>query len=96
MQTRDPLIFVTFILAAVFGVGLALFATTHYVYVFMNQTTIEIMEKSKSRAGNLYNLGWSHNFREVFGDNPLLWFIPVFTTKGDGLSFPIKSSLSEA
>jgi len=74
----------------VFGVGLALFATTHYVYIFLNQTTIEIMEKSKSSGNNIYNLGYGRNFREVFGDNPLLWFVPVFTSKGDGLSFPVR------
>lgn len=82
-------------MAAVFGVGLALFAITHYVYICMNQTTIEVMEKSKQRGGNMYNLGRAHNFKEIFGDNPLLWFVPVFTTKGDGLSYPVKSPTTE-
>lgn len=77
----------TFILGAVFGIGLALFAITHYVYISTNQTTIEVMEK-KGKRGNIYNLGWRRNFTEIFGDNPLLWFIPVATSKGDGLTYP--------
>ncbi len=36
--------------------------------------------------------GWSlntlSNIREVFGENPFLWFIPIQTHLGDGLSFP--------
>jgi len=33
-------------------------------------------------------LGNANNFQEVFGDNKLLWFIPVFSSFGDGLVFP--------
>ena len=36
--------------------------------------------------------GWSlntlSNIREVFGENPVLWFIPIQTHLGDGLTFP--------
>ena len=28
--------------------------------------------------------------QEVFGDRPLLWFFPVQTTIGDGLTFPTR------
>ncbi len=27
------------------------------------------------------------NFLEVFGANPLLWALPIFSSRGDGLSF---------
>ena len=33
-------------------------------------------------------LGKGNNFREVLGDRPMLWFVPVFTSLGDGLTFP--------
>jgi len=90
-KERDVLLFVTFIVTGVFGVGLGLFALTHYAYTLMNQTTIEAMEKkSNLYTGNIYHLGSYRNFIEVFGDNPLLWFIPVFTSKGNGLSFPTR------
>lgn len=28
---------------------------------------------------NGFNLGWGANFREVFGEKPRLWFLPVFS-----------------
>lgn len=90
---RDPFLFVTFILGIAFGIGLGLFTITHYAYLFMNQTTIEVMEKKTNLyVGNLYNLGAYRNFTEVFGDNFLLWFVPVYTTKGNGLSFSTKNT----
>jgi hypothetical protein len=32
----------------------------------------------------------------VFGTNPLLWFIPVHTSIGDGLSFPRNDTAESA
>ena len=36
-----------------------------------------------------YNLGKKQNFRQIFGDRPELWFLPIFSTKGDGFSYPV-------
>ena len=61
-----------------------------------NATTIETlneisrMRKDRIPPVNPYNLGRKENFREVFGDNPLLWFLPIFTSRGNGLSFPVR------
>ncbi|KAL1965754.1 hypothetical protein VTN77DRAFT_5254 [Rasamsonia byssochlamydoides] len=33
---------------------------------------------------NAFDLGWRRNLRHLFGDNPLLWPLPVCTTIGDG------------
>ena len=41
------------------------------------------------RIANPYDLGPFANFEQVFGYNVLLWFIPVPTTPGNGLSFPV-------
>lgn len=34
------------------------------------------------------------NVAEVLGDNPWLWALPVFTSRGDGISFPRNDSSS--
>jgi len=85
-----------FIIGVVFGIGLSLFAGTHYVYVFNNQTTIEVMEKNSNKKTNVYHLGTAHaNFTQIFGKNPYLWFVPVFTSVGNGLWFPQNPSLDD-
>ncbi|OKL57710.1 Palmitoyltransferase pfa3 [Talaromyces atroroseus] len=33
---------------------------------------------------NPFNHGWKQNLRHLFGENPLLWLLPVCTTSGDG------------
>jgi len=62
------------------------FLGTHFRLIFYNMTTIEHIEK-RSRFSNLFDLGTWRNFAEVFGNNPLLWFLPVWSSKGDGLAF---------
>lgn len=37
---------------------------------------------------NPYNIGWWKNWREVFGEKLSDWFLPTFSSKGDGVSFP--------
>ncbi|CAD5114253.1 DgyrCDS3394 [Dimorphilus gyrociliatus] len=39
-----------------------------------------------------YNLGKLANFKEVFGENKNLWVLPVFTSAGDGVVFPMRVS----
>ena len=43
---------------------------------------------------NGWSLGKKNNFQEVFGDRPFLWFLPVATSIGDGLTFPTRVSSS--
>jgi len=88
----DIFVIITFILCAVFAFGLALFAGTHYFYTLRNVTTIEVLEKGMRGRDNPYDLGPESNFRQVFGVNPLLWFLPVKNNIGDGLWFPKKQS----
>lgn len=37
---------------------------------------------------SVYDIGPWNNFAAVFGDDILLWPLPIFTSKGDGFSFP--------
>ncbi|KAK9370294.1 DHHC palmitoyltransferase-domain-containing protein [Lipomyces kononenkoae] len=51
---------------------------------------------SSDSVGNIFDLGWRENFRQVMGDNPLTWFIPVRTSKGDGMTFPTNAKVVSA
>lgn len=62
------------------------FLWMHIRLIFRNLTTIEHLEK-RTRYANPFGLRFSGNFVEVFGNNPLLWFLPVWSSKGDGLMF---------
>jgi len=92
-----------FFIASVFGLGLLVFSFQHFILIFKNVTTIESLERSSTirlkQEGTLgvkkikepYNIGRINNFCQVFGDSPLLWFLPINTTVGNGLFFPTRT-----
>ncbi|RVD92249.1 DHHC-type zinc finger-containing protein [Tubulinosema ratisbonensis] len=49
--------------------------------------TTRISSRSR-KVLNPYNLGWYKNWKEVFGDNVFDWFLPTYSTLGDGINFP--------
>ncbi len=57
----------------------------------MNLTVIEKSDKERfptSKAMNIYDLGKYKNFCSVFGNNPLIWFLPIQEErKGKGIVF---------
>lgn len=82
-----------------FGLGLCCIAlvSLHFYLIYHNRTTIEqIQHKDLKKDGQLtenwygfkYNVGLKENWRQVFGTNPWLWFIPYRNSKGDGVNFP--------
>eukprot|EP01121_Diplochlamys_sp_Union-15-3_P009324 TRINITY_DN2541_c0_g1_i2.p1 TRINITY_DN2541_c0_g1~~TRINITY_DN2541_c0_g1_i2.p1 ORF type:complete len:295 (+),score=7.58 TRINITY_DN2541_c0_g1_i2:73-957(+) len=91
-STRHIQIMVIFFVAIAFGLGLLLFWATHLKLILSNKTTIESFEGQRSRKSNVYNLGGSANWREVFGNNVWLWFIPIYTSVGDGITFPLNDN----
>lgn len=44
-------------------------------------------------TGNIFDIGYKANICSLLGDNPYLWFLPVYTTPGDGTSFPINQKV---
>lgn len=75
----------TFFLASLLGFSTMTLFLYHVYLLAHNLTTIESLRKPLFKASlNIknYDIGFVANFREVFGDNPLLWGLPVFTSKG--------------
>jgi len=64
---------------------LAPFTGFHLWLVARNKTTLEYCEKSNPSVS--YDFGVVYNFCQIFGYNPLLWFLPIQTAPGDGLHF---------
>ncbi|KAJ3431220.1 s-acyltransferase [Anaeramoeba flamelloides] len=65
---------------------------THINLIFQNMTTIEHYEYNEApELVNVYDLGKKQNWIQIFGNNKLLWFIPIYTTPGDGYSFPLNT-----
>ncbi|XP_026137040.1 palmitoyltransferase ZDHHC15B-like [Carassius auratus] len=40
---------------------------------------------------NGFNVGLNRNLQQVFGEDKKIWFIPVFTSQGDGHYFPLRT-----
>lgn len=41
-------------------------------------------EEDNEKMPNAFDLGWRRNLLHLFGEKPLLWFVPVCNTTGDG------------
>lgn len=41
-------------------------------------------EKDSEKLPHAFDLGWRKNLQHLFGDNMLLWWLPICTTIGDG------------
>jgi hypothetical protein len=85
-------LYVTFVYFCNIGLMMFLFwlLIVNCGLVFSGLTIIEQAEKERfpSKSTNIYDLGWQRNFVNVFGSNPLVWFIPFFANlKGKGLLF---------
>ncbi|XP_017959141.1 palmitoyltransferase ZDHHC15B isoform X2 [Drosophila navojoa] len=80
-----------FFISIMFAISLVSLFGYHIYLVLVNRTTLEAFRAPIFRVGgpdkNGYNLGRFANFCEVFGDKWQYWFLPIFTSKGDGLYF---------
>uniref|UniRef100_A0A8C4RGI1 Palmitoyltransferase n=1 Tax=Erpetoichthys calabaricus TaxID=27687 RepID=A0A8C4RGI1_ERPCA len=80
-----------FFAAAMFSVSLSSLFGYHCWLVSKNRSTLEAFRAPAFRHGadkSGFSLGFSKNLRQVFGDEKKYWFLPVFTSLGDGCSFP--------
>ncbi|KAH8401256.1 hypothetical protein KR009_004139 [Drosophila setifemur] len=87
-----------FFIAIMFAISLVSLFGYHIYLVLVNRTTLESFRAPIFRVGgpdkNGYNLGRYANFCEVFGDDWQYWFLPVFSSRSDGYSFPTASDQS--
>ncbi|XP_060516105.1 palmitoyltransferase ZDHHC15B isoform X2 [Cylas formicarius] len=88
-------IFFLFFVAIMFGVSLMSLFGYHCYLVLKNRTTLEAFRPPSFRGLGAdkygFHLGRYRNFKEVFGDNPKLWFLPLHTSLGDGIEYPVHS-----
>lgn len=77
------------IVGIVLAIGLGSFLYFHLTLVFSNRTTLENMRRPTFKVPeDSFDIGSCQNFMEVFGDNPCVWPLPVFSSRGDGARFP--------
>lgn len=80
-----------FFAAAMFSISLSSLFGYHCWLVSKNKSTLEAFRAPIFRHGtdkNGFSLGFRKNLRQIFGDEKRYWFLPVFTSLGDGCSFP--------
>ena len=69
------------------------FLKFHIKLISSNLTTIETLDKDLMQ-NQKYDMGFAHNFKQVFGENKILWFLPINLPSGypngDGLIWSTK------
>ncbi|XP_078741504.1 palmitoyltransferase ZDHHC2-like, partial [Lampetra fluviatilis] len=91
-QARFHILFLFFV-AAMFSVSLVSLLGYHGWLLAINSTTLEAFRAPVFRGGGEaegFGLGLVQNVRQVMGDDPRLWLLPIFTSLGDGQSFPTR------
>ena len=72
------------------------FLKFHVKLIVSNLTTIETLDNDLIQ-NKKYDMGLEVNFKQIFGENKLLWFLPlnlpVGYPNGDGLTWPTKFDL---
>ncbi|XP_071088527.1 palmitoyltransferase ZDHHC20-B-like isoform X3 [Haliotis cracherodii] len=84
-----------FFVSIMFGISLISLFGYHLYLTCKNRSTLEafrapIFQSGPDKEG--FSLGRGGNFQEVFGDQVKVWFLPIYSSLGDGVSFPSQSS----
>ncbi|XP_035983603.1 palmitoyltransferase ZDHHC15B-like isoform X1 [Fundulus heteroclitus] len=92
------ILFLMFV-AVMFFISLMFLFSYHCWLVAKNRSTLEAFSAPVFVSGpdrNGFHLGLHKNLLQVFGEDRKLWFIPVFTSQGNGHYFPLRSQGSES
>ncbi|OWK00775.1 ZDHHC20 [Cervus elaphus hippelaphus] len=82
-----------FFVSTMFFISVLSLLSYHCWLVGKNRTTIESFRAptfSYGADGNGFSLGCNKNWRQVFGDEKKYWLLPIFSSQGDGCSFPTR------
>ncbi|XP_067842170.1 palmitoyltransferase ZDHHC20-B-like isoform X3 [Heptranchias perlo] len=82
-----------FFVAAMFFISLLSLFSYHCWLVSKNRSTIEAFRAPVFRNGpdkNGFSLGITKNIKQVYGDQGKYWLLPIFTSQGDGCSYPTR------
>ncbi|XP_047736465.1 palmitoyltransferase ZDHHC20-B isoform X1 [Hyalella azteca] len=86
-----------FFVSIMFAISLVSLLGYHIFLILRNRSTIEsfrapifYINHSWSQDKEGFSLGAFNNFLEIFGDGRRRWFVPVFTSLGDGVTYPLK------
>jgi len=89
-----------FFVSIMFAISLVSLFGYHIFLVLKNRSTLESFRAPIFRLSHTwvqdkegFSLGAYNNFQEIFGDNRKTWFLPLSTSLGDGVAFPVKNSV---
>lgn len=90
-----------FVVSALFFLFLSSLFWYHSYLILRNRSTLEqfrapVFGGHGSADARAYDLGMRKNVEQVFGANPIMWFLPLRSTLGDGMSYPRSESTSSA
>ncbi|XP_075040533.1 palmitoyltransferase ZDHHC15 [Mixophyes fleayi] len=91
-RAKFHVLFLLFV-SLMFFISLMFLFGYHCWLVGLNRTTLEAFSVPVFHSGpdkNGFHLGFRRNLEQVFGKQTNLWLIPVLTSIGDGLSFPMR------
>uniref|UniRef100_A0A671MTJ1 Palmitoyltransferase n=1 Tax=Sinocyclocheilus anshuiensis TaxID=1608454 RepID=A0A671MTJ1_9TELE len=85
------------LVSAMFAVTLCFLLFLHIWLLASNKTTLEWLSVPffvDGPASEAFDVGVRANFLRVFGKSKSLWPFPVFSSQGDGQSFPLRWQMS--
>ncbi|XP_033127525.1 palmitoyltransferase ZDHHC15B-like isoform X2 [Anneissia japonica] len=84
-----------FIVAVVFALSVVTLLIYHIQLSGLNRSTLESFRAPVFRHGpdkeGFSRGSFCNNFREIFGEEKKYWPLPIFTSKGDGIRYPIQA-----
>jgi len=89
----DTWIVFNYICTIIMTISVTFLGLFHCGIIMKNVTTLEWMEKRRLNQVfvNIYDIGPTENWTQVFGPDPFLWFLPTrHGIPGDGVHFPTR------